>query len=109
MSLPRPNEPYYFQANLIWWDSPFKEKVSQVFLSSVFSLTTSAGSNRHDKIRFLIFSNIWGVVHIRSWLPSVVIAWEALWRQGSNFTNFWKHATYNDNRSKNRLWVTLAT
>jgi hypothetical protein len=24
MSLPRPNEPYHFQANLIWWDSPFK-------------------------------------------------------------------------------------
>ncbi len=24
MSLPRPNEPYKFQANIIWWDSPFK-------------------------------------------------------------------------------------
>jgi hypothetical protein len=24
MSLPRPNEPYQFQANPIWWDSPFK-------------------------------------------------------------------------------------
>jgi hypothetical protein len=24
MSLPRPNESYHFQANLIWWDSPFK-------------------------------------------------------------------------------------
>jgi hypothetical protein len=24
MSLPRPNEPHHFQANLIWWDSPFK-------------------------------------------------------------------------------------
>jgi hypothetical protein len=24
MSLPRPTEPYHFQANLIWWDSPFK-------------------------------------------------------------------------------------
>jgi hypothetical protein len=23
MSLPRPNESYHFQANLIWWDSPF--------------------------------------------------------------------------------------
>ncbi len=24
MPLTRPNEPYHFQANLIWWDSPFK-------------------------------------------------------------------------------------
>ncbi len=24
MSLPRPNEPYHFQANLVWCDSPFK-------------------------------------------------------------------------------------
>jgi hypothetical protein len=24
MSLSRPDEPYHFQANLIWWDSPFK-------------------------------------------------------------------------------------
>jgi hypothetical protein len=24
MSLPRPIESYHFQANLIWWDSPFK-------------------------------------------------------------------------------------
>ncbi len=23
MSLPRPDESYYFRANLIWWDSPF--------------------------------------------------------------------------------------
>jgi hypothetical protein len=23
MSLPRPNESYHFQVNLIWWDSPF--------------------------------------------------------------------------------------
>jgi hypothetical protein len=25
MSLPRPNESYHFQANLIWWGSPFKK------------------------------------------------------------------------------------
>ncbi len=24
MSLPRPIRPYYFQADLIWWDGPFK-------------------------------------------------------------------------------------
>jgi hypothetical protein len=24
MSLPRPIHPYYFHADLIWWDSPFK-------------------------------------------------------------------------------------
>ncbi len=28
MSLPRPNESYHFQANLIWWDSPFKCRLS---------------------------------------------------------------------------------
>jgi hypothetical protein len=27
MSLPRPNESYHFQANLIWRDSPFKHVV----------------------------------------------------------------------------------
>jgi hypothetical protein len=31
MSLPRPNEPYHFQANLIWWDSPFKDLFSGIF------------------------------------------------------------------------------
>ncbi len=24
MSLPRPIRPYHFQADLIWWDGPFK-------------------------------------------------------------------------------------
>ncbi len=24
MSLPRPIHPYYFHADLIWWDNPFK-------------------------------------------------------------------------------------
>ncbi len=30
MSLPRPNESYHFQANLIWWDSPFKDLKSRL-------------------------------------------------------------------------------
>jgi hypothetical protein len=31
MSLPRPNEPYHFQANLIWWDSPFKYVLREIY------------------------------------------------------------------------------
>jgi hypothetical protein len=44
MSSPRPTEPYHFQANLIWWDSPFKavwqvvKKQTEYILYSVKSI-----------------------------------------------------------------------
>jgi hypothetical protein len=37
MSLPRPNESYHFQANLIWWDSPFKG-IAYLHWSDLFPL-----------------------------------------------------------------------
>ncbi len=36
MSLPRPNESYHFQANLIWWDSPFNDFLILYRCGSVF-------------------------------------------------------------------------
>jgi hypothetical protein len=30
LTLPRYIEPYHFQANLAWWDVPFKDMVSQM-------------------------------------------------------------------------------
>ncbi len=35
MSLPRPNESYHFQANLIWLDSPFKSRIHPWSLKSL--------------------------------------------------------------------------
>jgi hypothetical protein len=32
MSLPRPIRPYHFQADLIWWDGPFKYCKANVLL-----------------------------------------------------------------------------
>ncbi len=35
MSLSRPNEPHHFQANLIWWDSPFNSQSNSPTLEYV--------------------------------------------------------------------------
>ncbi len=40
MSLPRSIKPYHFQANLIWWDSPFKCAVDFKIKFSLYSTST---------------------------------------------------------------------
>ncbi len=51
MSLPRPNESYHFQANLVWWDSPFKGRVT----SGKISLKIESMDSPHWDIRCWTF------------------------------------------------------
>ncbi len=53
MSLPRPIRPYHFQADLIWWDGPFKERWAGAEARSASFLPIWNSTNTGKPILFL--------------------------------------------------------
>jgi hypothetical protein len=51
MSLPRPIHPYYFHADLIWWDSPFKLASAEIFAPVIARFITSNVLIRNNFVR----------------------------------------------------------
>ncbi len=105
MSLLKPNESYHFQANLIWWDSPFKNMTTECQKLSVVTAIVIAEKvpeiqrnffkcNFLHKIVFFLRFTFW-IGWIRNLFPNSYYKYFKLYVERATEIHFlqWIHST----------------